>query len=408
MTEIPLPHDAMSRRKLLGLGAAVGAGIVLPSWSWAGAQSVAGKGGTIPPWRVWDDEADSVIASIIERGQTAKVNALLRGWTKNSQPLPPGLPPKLRDFIEHARRLPRWADTDKLHAAVDFNKKRGTYLGVAYGFVSGMMSTVIPHEARAVYYSKGGANMKRRISRTAKFGYDIGSLGAFHDPEGEMIVTAVKTRMAHAGVRHLLPQSPHWAKRTRQSKPISQRDILVTWHSLPTSVMRSMTKWGVNIPPAESDAFLHSWQVAVHMLGVKDEYIPKSWRAANAQAPQILDPVLAPTPEGIALADILLNLAADTDGGAFTRPLLESLTRYFLGDEIAGWLEIPRHPGQDEMLALTWPQFVRAKEAGLLVPGSPELYWVFDEILRLGTLWYIGEGQPLHIEIPDTNNPNYS
>jgi hypothetical protein len=59
------------------------------------------------------------------------------------------------------------------------------------------------------------------------------------------------------------------------------------------------------------------------------------------------------------------------------------------------------------MLALMWPQFVRAKEAGLLVPGAPEIYWVFDEILRRGALWYLGEGEQLSIEIPDTNNPDY-
>ncbi len=398
----------MTRRRLLGAGAAAGASMYLPSWSWAGAQSVAGLGGATPPWLVWDDEADAVIAAVIERGEVAAVNALLRGWTKNAQALPPGLPADLREFIEHARRLPSWADTAKLKGAVTFNKKRGTYLGIAYGFVSGMMSTVIPHEARAVYYSKGGADMKRRISRTAKFGYDIGSLGGFHEPGGEMIVTAVKTRMAHAGVRHLLPQSSHWQAAADEPKPISQRDILVTWHSLPTSVMRSMKQWGVKVPAAEADAFLHSWQVAAHMLGVKDEYIPATWDAANAQAPQILDPVLAPTPEGIKLADFLLDLAAETDGGVITRPLLESLTRYFLGPQIAGWLQIPRHPGQDELLAISWPQFVRLKEAGLLLPGVSELYWVFDEILRQGALWYLGEGQRLSIEIPGANNPNLS
>jgi hypothetical protein len=398
----------LSRRSFLGMGAALGAGMVLPSWSWAGAQSVAGLGGSTPPWLVWDDEADPIIAAVIERGDVSAVNALLRGWTKNAQALPAGLPTDLRDFIEHARQLPAWTDTDKLKTAVTFNKKRGTYLGVAYGFVSGMMSTVIPHEARAVYYSRGGADMKRRISRTAKFGYDIGSLGGFHTADGEMVVTAVKTRMAHAGVRHLLPQSPHWQGVADESKPISQRDILVTWHSLPTSVMRSMKTWGVKVPTVEADAYLHSWQVAAHMLGVKDEYIPATWSAAYAQAPEILDPVLAPTPEGIKLADFLLNLVAETDGGVFSRPLLESLTRYFLGDEIAAWLQIPRHPGQDEMLALAWPQYVRLKELGLLIPGSSELYWFFDEILRQGALWYLGEGQPLFIEIPDTNNPNYS
>lgn len=57
------------------------------------------------------------------------------------------------------------------------------------------------------------------------------------------------------------------------------------------------------------------------MLGIRDEYIPATWTAANDQRPQILDPVLGPTPEGIELADVLLSLAAEVDGGA-SRPFL--------------------------------------------------------------------------------------
>src|SRR5690349_18423414 len=119
MTNVPR-HGAMTRRSLIGAGAALGAGMYLPKWSWAGTQSVAGIGGTTPPWEVWDDVADPIIAAVIDRGEVASVNALLRGWTKNSQALPAGLPADLRNFIEEARRLPSWADTNKLKAAVAF------------------------------------------------------------------------------------------------------------------------------------------------------------------------------------------------------------------------------------------------------------------------------------------------
>src|SRR5690606_23933250 len=112
--------------------------------------------------------------------------------------------------------------------------------GVLYGFASGMMSTVIPKEAKAVYYSKGGYDLTDRISKTAKLGYDIGTANAYAD-DGEMIVTCVKTRMVHAAVRHLLPQSPHWTATAEEQIPISQNDMMVTWHSLPTTVMRHFT-----------------------------------------------------------------------------------------------------------------------------------------------------------------------
>ncbi len=54
---------------------------------------------------------------------------------------------------------------------------------------------------------------------------------------------------------------------------------------------------------AEEEAYLHMWQVALHLLGVRDEFIPNSWAAAEEQSRYALSPLLAPTPEGIDLAD---------------------------------------------------------------------------------------------------------
>src|SRR5690606_25160981 len=155
----------LSRRKALVSGGALGAlgalTVAAPAtartlWTWSPRGSVAGSGAGVDPRRVWDPAADPVVASLLDDGAVPRVNELLRQWTTNDQPLPAGLPAELRDFIEQARRLPDWADHDKLAQAFDFTKRRGLYLGVLYGMASGMMSTVIPREARAVYYSYGG------------------------------------------------------------------------------------------------------------------------------------------------------------------------------------------------------------------------------------------------------------
>ncbi|BBH69278.1 secreted protein [Actinoplanes sp. OR16] len=373
-------------------------------WNWSAKGSVAGAGAGADPRWVWDEEADPLVASLIERGDVPMVNTLLRTWKKNGQPLPDGLPADLRDFMERARQLPPWADRTKLRLAVDFNEKRGLYLGVLYGLASGMMSTVIPKEALAVYYSQGGADMKDRISKTAKLGYDIGAVNAY-EPDGEMIVTGVKTRLVHAAVRHLLPQSPYWTQVADEDIPISQRDIMVTWHSLPTTVMRKLTDWKVPIPAAESEAFLHSWQVGAHLLGVRDEYIPNSWAQANSQATEVLDPILRPTPEGIKLADILLNLGKDIDGGLLTKGILGSFTRFMLGDEIAGWLKIPRELVWDPLLKTAWGPFIAVREGLLPFPLAPKAYWLFDEFLRKAALLFLSEAKPISIEIPLTNRP---
>ncbi|GAA3236193.1 oxygenase MpaB family protein [Actinocorallia longicatena] len=410
--------DRPSRRNVLRAGGVIGAVGALSAtsptsasalWTWSPTGSVVGKGAGVDPRYVWDPEADAVVASVIDRGEVTKVNKLLKTWTKNGQALPKDLPADLRAFMEEARKLPSWTDQGKLATAVDFNEKRGLYLGVTYGFASGMMSTVIPHEARAVYYSKGGADMKDRITKTAKLGYDIGTSNAYK-PDGEMIVTCVKTRLAHAGVRHLLPSSRAWTKVADEEIPISQRDMMVTWHSLPTTVMQNLVKWKVPIPAAESEGFLHSWQVCAHMLGIKDEYIPSSWAEANSQAEQVLTPVLKATPEGIKLADLLVNLGSILDGGLLTRPILSSLTRYVLGDEIADSLKLKKDPLWDGVFDQAWEPFIQVREGLLSLEKAPgalqKAYWAFDELLRLGALLFLSEGDlPISIQIPDMNRP---
>jgi len=376
-------------------------------WTWSPAGSVPGRGNGADPRTVWDDEADPVVANLLDRGQVPKVNQLLRSWTKNGQPLPAGLPRELRDFMEHARQLPSWADRSQLETAVRFNQKRGTYLGVLYGFASGMMSTMIPREAKAVYYSRGGADMKDRITKTAKLGYDIGSLNAYR-PDGEMVVTCVKTRLAHAAVRHMLPQSAWWRNVATEKVPISQADIMVTWHSLPTTVMRNLEKWRVPIAKDESRGFLHSWQITAHMLGVQDQYIPASWDQADAQASQVLDPILHWTPEGQKLADILLDLGMNLDLTLLSRGVLGALTRFMLGDKFADSLHIPREPVWTPLLETAWGPYVLVRE-GILNVGMPkEAYWMIDEFLRQFVLFYMSElRMPINIEIPVLNNPHY-
>lgn len=403
----------LSRRRLLRASGALGAfGVVAAAtpakaaWTWASTGSIAGTGTGRDPRYVWDDLADPVLASLLDRGGVPAVNDALRPWATNGQATPSALPADVRSLVEQARRLPAWADMSKLDLAFRLTQKRGLYLGVLYGMNSGMMSAAIPREARAVYYSQGGADLRDRIAKTAKLGYDIGEKDAYR-PTGQMIPTCVKTRLTHAAVRHLLPQSPHWVASAEEDIPISQFDIMVTWHSLASSVWQKLMEWEIRIPRDEAEAYLHLWQVTAHMLGVLDEYIPATWDEALAQREQVLVPLLGPTPEGVKLAEMLVRLGERIDGTLITRPAFESVTRYMLGDQVTDWLGIDRNPVLDAAVRAAWIPFVRFREAGLPLALAPQIYWMFDELLRKFALFYLEPGQKINIEIPTANNPNY-
>jgi hypothetical protein len=402
----------ISRRGILQGGVALAAAGVAslaasrPAWAWSSSGSVAGGDTTTDPSTVWDDPADAVVSSLLASGQIAALNAALTTWVLNADPVPAATPASAAAFLAANRQLPSWADTDKLALAATFNARQGDIIAVLYGMGSGMMSCLIPHEARAVYYSRGGANMRDRVAKTAKLGYDVGSLDAYL-PGGQMIVTALKTRMTHAAVRTLLPQSPYWTPTADEPKPISQRDLLITWHSLASFVMQHLHTWNIPVSDDESAAYLHLWQVTAHMLGIQDQFIPATWSDAFAQKAQLLDPILSPTPEGLKLAKILVNLGSSIDGGFASTPMLEAMTRFVLGNTYANWLGMPVQPVLDLSIAMGWPMFVAVREGLLPVPGVADIYWTLDEFVRQGALYYLSNGQGIDITIPDANRTSF-
>ena len=399
----------MTRRTVLTLGAALGLAGVASStataaWSWSPARSVLGTGaGTDPQW-VWDDDIDRIMASVITNGQVPAVNAAILPWVNNNHPIPAGLPPELAGFLQQSARLPAWADMAKLRRAADFNRRKDLYLFVIYGIGGGIMSTVIPREAKSVYWSKGGADMQDRAAKTFTFGYDLSDRNAF-EPDGQMIVTGNKTRMVHAAVRHFLPQSPYWKAVADETIPISNADILVTFHSTGTFAHKKMKEWGIRMSAADEEAFLHSWQVALHLLGVRDEYIPATWNDAHAQSAQVLTPILSWTPEGQELAEVLLGLTAQIDLGV-TRGFLNEFVRYQLGNEVGDWLGLKRDYVSAATIRAGWPTYIAFREG--LIPVMPVTFRMFDKFIKALAMAFLNKGasgSTTPITIPDMNRP---
>jgi hypothetical protein len=399
--------ENLSRRRILTLGAALGvASVVDPSkaWAWSSANSIAATDKVTDPWDVWDDATDPLVASLLDGGQIPAVNAAFESWINNGDALPSGLPAALTAYLKQVNTLPSWADQTKLRAAAQFNKRMSAYLFVLYGLGSGIMSTVIPREARNVYYSAGGAEMKSRAAKTFTYGYDLSAADAFQ-PSGHFVVTSNKTRLTHAAVRHLLPKSARWKAVTDNAIPISNGDILVTFHSLGTFVRRKLKSWGIKMSAAEEEAFLHQWQVALHLLGVRDDFIPANWAAAEAQSAYALTPVLAGTPEGVDLARILLGLVAEVDLGV-SRGLQREFARYLLGDTIGNWLRLPRDYVARTVIEAGWPVYIAFREG--LQPTLPDQFAVMDQLMRGMAMLFLNNGTSATytpITIPTGNRP---
>src|SRR5436190_8126060 len=112
--------EGISRRQVLRTVSVAGAVTALgtttspAAWSWSSTGSIAGASTSVDPSTVWDEPADQLLASLLDRGDVPALNTALRSWVKNSDALPDTVPTDVHDFIQSARQLPNWADATKL------------------------------------------------------------------------------------------------------------------------------------------------------------------------------------------------------------------------------------------------------------------------------------------------------
>lgn len=400
--------ENLSRRRALTLSAVMGltaVGLNVPkAWSWSSAGSLAATDTVTDPFTVWDPIPDQVATQILADGATASVNTAWESWVNNSDPLPSGMPGYVTAYLQQANQLPSWADSTLLTASEKLYKRISLYLFLSLSLGSGVLSTVIPREARAVYWSAGGADMKARAAKTFTFGYDMASADAWH-PAGHFLVTANKTRLVHSTVRNLLPKSPQFQATSDQPKPISNGDILRTFHSTGTFTHMNLAKWKISLSSAEQAADLHAWQVALYLLGVQDQFIPATWADAIAQAEQMLWPNLDGTTEGNSLADTLLGYVEKPVLGVDTG-FVSEMVRYLIGDTYADWLDLPHDLISRSIIKIGWPLYVKFREGTTWI--MPANYYLFDQFIRGVAMLFLNNGTSstqTPIVLPSANRP---
>jgi hypothetical protein len=288
-----------------------------------------------------DPLADNAVAAVFRSGHVDAVNRLLRALVDNDDITPECLPPEVKHLVS-TPPLPPWADPARIRIGQAFFG-RHVWLAITILHCASLPFCYAAAKGSQILYMthRMEKQPRRRIVETAQFVMDVMDSGGL-DPacsDGRGIRSAQKVRLIHAAVRHHLERYPTWSSE-EFGKPINQEDLAGTLLAFSWIVLDCLDKLQINITQEEKDAYLHTWSVAGHFLGIRDELLFHTEAEARALAAAITRRQFRTSESGRQLTKALVEYVESVCPTPLFEGLPSALIRFFLGDDIADLLAV--------------------------------------------------------------------
>jgi len=270
-----------------------------------------------------DNEADTLMQSVIGSTKQTELNAMLSMLMYNDSIQAVDLPPELEHYFDPENILPPWFDAAR--AAV--GQKVFTDFGIEICIV--LLCKSLPEcyvcwrGAHVLYETKrldapvtvraqarGRENVPlpprliKRVMETLQFVLNVLAQGGF-DPKGKGIVTARKIRLIHASIRVYALQKG-W-ETAKYGAPINQEDMAVTLTTFSSSIVDGLKRIGINLTDEEIDGYMHCWETIGHIMGLHDRLIPSDYHDSVMLQDAILRHQAGSTSENAELAQTCID-----------------------------------------------------------------------------------------------------
>jgi hypothetical protein len=326
----------------------------------------------------WDGVPDWRAIGIINR-QLAQwqSNGAMPGW-KAEAGVPEQIAAPLEAYVRAALALPAWADQAKIARAetlfMDYSLLSCTLL-----FCSSLPECYVIPDLSAVLHAAGQLEQhtEYRIRVTAAMIFPVMMKGGLASPDGTGMAQVLKVRLIHATIRHLIlrgtPESvardavlppllrqdgaaasmheavfTHGWNVANDGLPCNQEELAYTLLTFGYVFLRSMRKLGLGLRAHDEEAYLHTWNVVGHILGIERplmaETMPqaaalfKEMQARGRAAPFLPDPRPALGMDLIKTMESFIPLR-------LLRPFPTLLTRYLCGRKTARDIGLDGHVG---------------------------------------------------------------
>lgn len=247
------------------------------------------------------DDPDDLIAGAGEE-KDEKIRGCLRGrLEQNFGPSCCGIDDErmrviakiLRNYLDKSGMPPPWYDKDLIRDGEKVFKEHGMLGYTVLGCASLPTGYAAPEAARVLGFTQQLGDIdvaRRRLIETSLFILHVEDEGGLAFPNGRGIRGVQRVRLMHAGVRHLLLMPPpesgescsdtlfdcllkHPWDEQRLGVPIHQVVMCATILCFSYVALRSFRQLGFDLSEQQERAYLHCWNVAAHVMGVRGEIL---------------------------------------------------------------------------------------------------------------------------------------
>ena len=346
--------------------------------------------------RLGDPPADVVVESLFEQEQVESVNELMKLLVHNDMPPPEALPLAARHYFDDTDDLPEWADVALIREAEALFGRYGVQIVLILNCYS-LPLTYAMKGVRVLYdTARLYTDPKRRVVETAQMIIDVMRSGGL-EPGGSGVRSAQKVRLMHAAVRHLL-SAREWD--ATLGVPINQEDLAGTLLSFSAIVIDGLQKLGIDLTEREIAAFIHTWNVVGHIMGVRTELLPANLAEADELVADIIRRQFQPSMESRAMVEALVGLMEYSIPGNLFDGIAVSLIRYFIGDYRADSLGLAQEDWTKRLIRPLRLFNALTDEAGDQVRAFAQISSIFGQRWLEGMLWLERGGERTQFNIP--------
>ena len=299
-----------------------------------------------------DPLADSVISKLYEIEGIEGVRAMF-SWLNSSEST--SSYKIINEFIYENNTLPNFADKKLMQQAMSFFTKNQNQIGLMLACYSLPYCYAGADGAKVLAMSQRiQTDTLKRLEETGEFLQIVTQEKNWNN--GEAIIKILKIRLMHAAIRFFTEYHGTW--NLAWGKPVNQEDLAGTNGAFSYIVIRGMRISGNEPSEADSEAYLHLWNVVSVIMGIDEVLIPNNLREAFVMDKIIAKRQFRASDEGKLLTKALL----DTMEKFIENPLLKSFPaaqmRFLMGDKIANMLGVPAVTFETKMIGLIPNSFI--------------------------------------------------